>query len=296
MKTILFLVAALLCCPQLSVAAKQAKPAQQAGWVVRVNGKEVSQEAVFKRLWSSYGPQIVQTFIDEQLLRQEALRLKITVPPADIERLYAETERRLGKDGMRAEMLREGMTELDFRQRIELRLLTEGVVVRKAGIKVSDEDVKQFFEKEKTQLGRPESVRLSRILVATEKQAEDAIAKLKSGTSFADLASKISLDARTRSAGGNMGVVARGMLEPGVEREVFALPAGGVSRPIPDTDGYYVVKVDEKLPAEAADFAKMKDSLRDTVRGVKIRQALPGVMAELKKNAKIEFPGDNAKK
>ena len=300
MKKIFFVAAALVCCGQFVSAAATAKPqsrsAQPPSWVVKVNGAPVTREAVFSRLWSSYGAQVVQTFIDEQLLRQEAQRLKISVTPAEVNRLYAETESRLGKEGLRGEMAREGMTEADFRQRIELRLLTEGVVVKKTGITVSDEEVKQFFDKEKAQLGRPESVRLSRILVANQQQAEEAIAQLKNGTPFAELASKISLDLKTRAAGGSLGVVERGMLEPGVESEVFALPDGGLSRPIADTDGYYVLKVEEKLPAEPADFSKLKSKLGDTVRGVKIRQALPGVMAELKKTARIEFPGENSSK
>ncbi|HOX21928.1 MAG TPA: peptidylprolyl isomerase, partial [Elusimicrobiales bacterium] len=242
MRLALFALLTVLAAP-CGVQAALPAPKQQTqkqpaapNWVVKINGSPVTKEAVSKRLWASYAAQVVQTFIDEKLLRQEADKLKVSVKPLEVERIFEETEKRFGKEGFRAEMFREGMTLEDFRQRIELRLLTEAVVVKKAGITVSDEDVRQFFEKEKNSLGRSESVRLRRLLVKTEAEAKDAIAQLEKGASFQDLAAKISLDERTRAQGGDMGVVERGMLLPEVEKTVFAIPAGGLSQPISDSD------------------------------------------------------------
>ncbi|NLO90892.1 MAG: hypothetical protein GX410_02705 [Elusimicrobia bacterium] len=196
----------------------------------------------------------------------------------------------MGKEGLAAEMKREGFTPAEFRSRIEMRLLSEAVVMKKAPVSVSDAELKQVFEKQKDQLGRPESVRLSRLLFKTEKEAQDAVSKLKAGASFADMASKLSIDKLTKGKGGSVGIVPVSALVPEVAKVVSGLEVGGISKPIDDVDGFYVLRLDERLPAAPANFDEIKVQLREAVTGVKMRQALPQIIAELRKNAKITQP------
>lgn len=93
------------------------------------------------------------------------------------------------------------------------------------------------------------------ILVATELQANEVIARLNSGEDFGSLASLYSSDVTTREQGGDLGWFAQGeLLEPYLSEVAFSLQAGQVAGPIATSLGFHVVQVieraDQPVPEE----------------------------------------------
>lgn len=93
------------------------------------------------------------------------------------------------------------------------------------------------------------------ILVATELQANEVIARLNSGEDFGALASVYSSDVTTREQGGDLGWFARGeLLEPYLADVAFSLAPGQVAGPIATSLGFHVIQVieraDQPVPEE----------------------------------------------
>lgn len=111
------------------------------------------------------------------------------------------------------------------------------------------------------------------ILVATELQANEVIARLNSGEDFGALAAVYSSDVTTREQGGDLGWFAHGeLLEPYLAEIAFSLQPGQVAGPVATPLGFHVVQVveradqpvpEEKRPLVAqGQFELWVDSLR----------------------------------
>lgn len=106
---------------------------------------------------------------------------------------------------------------------------------------VSDADAKaQYGRVKDSRFGTPERRALQQILFPTKAEAEAAETRVKTGTSFEEIAKERGIDDATL----NLGTLARGeMLDPATADAAFALPEGGVSAPIEGRFGTALVRV-----------------------------------------------------
>lgn len=84
-------------------------------------------------------------------------------------------------------------------------------------------------------------VRCAHILVKSEVTANEVLAKLKNGDSFAKLAEQYSIDG-SRKRGGDLGLFGRGMMVKPFEEAAFKLNKGEVSGIVKTQFGYHIIK------------------------------------------------------
>lgn len=78
------------------------------------------------------------------------------------------------------------------------------------------------------------------------KKAEAALAELKQGKTFKDVALAYSEDPSAAATGGDRGMIGRGLLPPEVEAAAFALSPGETSSLVKSALGYHVLRVTER--------------------------------------------------
>jgi peptidyl-prolyl cis-trans isomerase D len=127
-------------------------------------------------------------------------------------------------------------------------------------IKVTDDQLKQQYEAQKSQYVIPEKRALEQVTFPDLAAAKAARAKIDSGTTFADVArqrglnpSDISLGTLTEADLGDRGPA------------VFALPKDGVSQPLKAPIGYALIHVVSITPGSSKSFADVKDELHKQV-------------------------------
>ena len=92
-----------------------------------------------------------------------------------------------------------------------------------------------------------DQVHARHILVASEVEADGVRAQLQDGVDFNILARQYSIDASTRSAGGDLGWFPMGfLLWPEVETAAFALQPGEISTVIKSEIGYHIIEITER--------------------------------------------------
>lgn len=109
----------------------------------------------------------------------------------------------------------------------------------------------------------PTSQGKSDFTVALKKLA-DVKAAIEKGTDFGEIAKQYSEDVDRAKVGGDAGWFARGMLDPRIEDELFALDVGSVSRPFAtaaQTTWYKVVGKEASRPLDDAQRQKLKDNI-----------------------------------
>ncbi len=129
---------------------------------------------------------------------------------------------------------------------VEDRILLEAIVqeLQKDRIAVSDEEVKEYLEKNEEKFANPEQVRVSHILLKRKSEAKKILNELREGANFERLARKYSIDSITAPRGGDLGYIYRGEMIPAFEEAAFALEnRNDISRIIETPFGYHLVKL-----------------------------------------------------
>ena len=168
-------------------------------------------------------------------------------------------------------------------------LLTKFAISRALeGVKVTDEEVKKFFDENPAQFQSGETVTASHILVDSEEKAKEIKAEIEAGTlSFAEAAKAYS-SCPSKENGGDLGSFGRGQMVKEFEDAAFSLELNIVSEPVATQFGYHLIKVTAKSEPTALGFEEIKEQLREQLLAEKQQKAYTSKINQLK----ILFPVD----
>ncbi len=185
---------------------------------------------------------------------------------------------------------RAGMTEGQFREQLEKDVLvyqvTQKVTVEPA--RMSDQALKEYYEKNRSKFQLPERIRLQVISMKEESKAKEAYQKIKSGEDFGSVAAKMSED-RYSVTGGDVGFIHKGRMIPAVEDMAWKLPKGAVGGPLLANGTWYIVRVEERAPARDLSFDEVKAKLKKEMESQRSNELTEKWLGDLKAKAKIEI-------
>jgi peptidyl-prolyl cis-trans isomerase C len=156
---------------------------------------------------------------------------------------------------------------------------------------ITDEEVKAAYDKEAAKVKISERVRARHILVQTEKEAKDVLARLNKGEKFEDIAKQVSLDG-SKDYGGDLGYFSSEEMVPEFSKAAFALKTGEISQPIKTDYGWHVIKLEDRKQGGAQPF----DQVKAGIKAVLMRKKVQDAVTELRKQAKIEIIDPDLKK
>ena len=178
-------------------------------------------------------------------------------------------------------------------QDLRKRLVVESFLKKKVEVesKVSDEDMKKFYEQNKDKFKSGEQIKASHILVKTEKEAKELLGKLKAGGNFEELAKKSSVDSSS-AKGGDLGWFGKGSMVPAFEKAALALKEGQTSEVVKSDFGFHIIKLTGKRPAGIRPFEEVKEQIKGAIMPTKQQEVFQKIKEELKKTAKITIKED----
>ena len=177
----------------------------------------------------------------------------------------------------------------------ELARLKESLLINYAAekavssVKVSPEEIKEYYEKNREQFVVGESVNASHILVDTEELATEILNKINAKEiSFEDAAKEYS-SCPSKANGGNLGDFTRGQMVPEFDAAVFAMEIGEVTAsPVKTQFGYHLIKLISKKESEVTPLEEIKNEISGMLIGEKRRSAYESKINQLK----IMYPVD----
>ena len=259
---------------------------------------------------------LLRDLIDSKLLSQKADELGISADTDLIKRL----------DDLRKQMHAESMEDLEkaaqaqgvsfeeFKQNMKESILTQKVIQQEVGahISVTQQEIQDYYNQHKSEMERPEQVRLSEILISTQpppakpgqpepssdqlvvqaKAKVDAIyAQLQKGAKFDAVAQKESAGP-TAGQGGDLEYFKRGTLSKQLEDQVFALKAGQYTEPIRTNQGWVILKVTEHTSEGIPPLKEVEPQIQERLYMTKMQPALRAYLTKLRENAYIDImPG-----
>jgi peptidyl-prolyl cis-trans isomerase C len=148
---------------------------------------------------------------------------------------------------------------------------------------VSDAQIKAEYDRYKSQVGDKE-YHARHILVETEQQAKDIIAKLKGGAKFEDLA-KQSKDPGSGANGGDLDWASPASFVPEFSKAMTSLQKGAITEtPVKTQYGYHVIKLEDVRAAKVPALDEVKQQIADSLQ----QKKLATFRDELMKKAKIQ--------
>jgi peptidyl-prolyl cis-trans isomerase C len=154
--------------------------------------------------------------------------------------------------------------------------------------KVSDEALKAEYDRIKASISGSE-YKARHILVATEAEAKDIIAKLKKDpAAFERIAMEKSTDPGSKLKGGDLGWFDLSRMVPEFGAAVAKLEKGKMTdEPVKTQFGYHVILLEDSKAIEAPPFDEVKSKIAQNMQ----EQNLKKWLDEIKAKAKIEVVG-----
>ncbi len=272
-----FLVAAAGCTLAVAACGKDGGQGTAQGPVVlKVNDKafttadverEINQELrrapreVQQLLSSKEGQkQFVERLLRRELLLQEAEKQKIGERPEVAEQVAA------------------------LRRELMIRAVLQEEIGAK--IKVEDKEVQDYFAAHQDEFSG-DQVRVRHILVGTEDEAKEVLARLAKNERFEDLARTLSKDSASAAKGGDLGYFGREQMVPDFAKAAFALKPGEVSSVVKTPFGYHIIQLVDRKKGEPLPYDQVKDQLRRRLLEERQNQRFQEWIKGLEAGAKI---------
>jgi len=284
--------------------------------VAQVNGQPISQAqfnqllaqakksyASQKKPWPAAGTpafdtlktQAVAYLVQRSEFQQEAQKLGVKITDADVEKRLKQIKKQYfgnSESRYKTQLKQQGLTDTQVRDDLRAQLIQEKIFAKvTAGAKVSDTDIKKYYDQHKSQYGTPEQRDVAHILVKSKSLADQLYAKVKAGANFGALAKKYSQDPGSKSQGGKL-TISKGQTVQNFDLMAFDLKTGAISHPVKTQFGYHIIKALGPIkPATTTPFAKVKASIKQQLLQQKRNVAMTTWSNKLKKdfNGKIKY-------
>lgn len=292
--------------------------------VARVNGTVLTDHDLQREIYTLFPyaaqhngqvppellPQIragaLKMIVFEELLYQEALRRKMNVPPAKLQKAEADFRAQFGSPDEYRQFLNQEFqgSERALVEKIRRSLLIDAMLKTEVDNKstVSVAEAKAYYAKNPARFEYPESFAIQTIsilppenatpanLKEMRKRAEDALKQAKATTSYEQfglLAEKISED-DYRVMMGDHKKVERSKLAPQVVQALLAMKDGQVSDIIQIDQAYTIIRLNQHILAGKMKFEDVKASLLQELRKRKVEETRAALDKRLRKTAKVE--------
>jgi foldase protein PrsA len=256
------------------VAAKKKQPLPK-------GSKQPSDATLKKQCKQEYDQlkkQVMQFLIQAEWVQQEAQKQGIKVSDKEVKQSFEDQKKQaFPNDKAYQQFLKtSGMSEEDVLFRVKLDQLQQKLTqkITEKSSKVSDQDIEDYYNKNKKRFAQPERRDLRIVLTKSEDKANQAKDAIDSGQPFKQVVKKYSIDEASKAQGGLLPSVAKGQQEKALDDAVFSAKKGELKGPVKTQFGWYVFEVQKVTPASQQSLDQSKDTIRNLLRSQRQQKTL----------------------
>ncbi|ELC8460061.1 peptidylprolyl isomerase [Clostridium perfringens] len=294
--------------------------------VATVNGEKITLgevdshlKGVFAQMKSKYGdkymddPQVaqqilqqrqsvVQSLVTDKVLVTEADKLGIKPSEEDIKKKVDEQFENIKKgmgDNFDKALEDEGYTEDTFKEFLKNQVIAEATVeYATKDVKVSDEDIKKYYDENKQQFVVKAGADVKHLLFPTEEEAQKAYDEIQSGkTTFDDLFNKYekNKDPKKEPIAENLGRVDynNSNFDKDFMEGLKGLKDGEISKPVKSSFGYHIIKATNITDKETQlTEEQAKEQIISILENQKKKEAYQKDLEQWKKDLNVKVYDD----
>ncbi len=234
--------------------------------------------------------QVVQFLVQREQFEQKASALDVKITDKQVDARLAQIQKQyFGGDKKKFEkqLKDQGLTQAQVRNDIRSQIVSEKIFAEVTGkVKATDQQVEDYYNKNKSQYSQPESREVRHILVKTRAKADDIYNQLKAGADFSALAKKYSQDTGSKANGGKL-TISKGQTVAPFDQTAFLLKTNEISKPVKTEFGFHVIQpVGPVKPAKVTPLKEVQESIRQQLAQTKKNEAMTKWVEQLKKDYK----------
>ena len=153
-------------------------------------------------------------------------------------------------------------------------------------VTITDDEVRDYYEKNKDTLFSPFIYTASHILVENEDQAKKIKTELDNGLDFGEAARKYSIDPSAQN-GGSLGQFPKGIMVKEFQDGLDTIEVGEISEPIKSEFGYHIIKLTDKTTDER-NYDDIKEQVKSTYEMGKRQDKYLEVINELLDKSEVK--------
>lgn len=154
-------------------------------------------------------------------------------------------------------------------------------------VRVSDEDLKEYYESHKDSFKVQPTFTASHILVESEDLANEIKEKIDNDGDFTELAKEYST-CPSKEQGGDLGTFQQGQMVKEFENALLENEIGDIVGPVKTQFGYHIINIKDKTEGKVKSFEEAKNEVKQTLLQLKKQQAYIDATDKLQKEYKIE--------
>lgn len=210
-----------------------------------VNGKEITEKDIDESIsrFPADRQQYISSKEGRQQLLEQIISFELIYDEAKDTGLENDAEYKYQAETMKREIL----TQLAIK-----KVLSE--------VKVTEDEVKDYYKANKDAFASPKQVHAKHILVDTEEKALEIKKEIENGKVFEQAAREYS-SCPSKEQGGDLGSFSRGQMVPEFEEVAFSQEIGSVSAPVKTQFGFHLIKVEDKNESGPKSFEEVKESI-----------------------------------
>jgi peptidyl-prolyl cis-trans isomerase C len=307
--------------PGQPLANQPAMPVEKIPAVVaKVNGREIKKaelmdgaQMVQMRLAQVGQPvnasadfyhHVLDELIAIILLQQDAKAQGITASDQEVQQMLAARKQNFpNEEAYKKALAQAGITEEKLREQARDTISVQKYVQTRLAPQatVSDQAVKDFYEKNKGQMNVPERFHLRHILVMVDpkatpadrekakQKAQDLLKRVQGGEDFAKVATEASDDPSSKGRGGDIGLVAKGQSPPAFEAAAFALKKPNELSPVVESSfGYHIIQLLERMPPSTVPYEQVKGRIEQMLKQQQVQKLFQVRADQLRAKGKVE--------
>ena len=270
------------------VAAAKKTQAKPAEGQPKLTDQQLKDQC--KQQYEQLRDQVLGLLISFQWIEREAKDQGVSVTDAEVDKSFEDQKKQtFPKDADYQKFLKDsGQTEEDVRMRVRLDLLSNKIrdKVIKGKDQVSEQQITDYYNKNKDRFAQPERRDLSIILTKTEAKANEAKQALEDGESFKSVAKEYSIDDASKAQGGKLPAVAKGQQEKAFDDAIFAAKKDQLEGPVKTQFGWYVFQVDKITEASQQTRDEAKETIKQLLASQNQQKALDAYVKDFRKRWK----------
>jgi len=250
-----------------------------------------SQEEI-KEIMTDVETEGLKRLIDDLLIVSEAKQRGVEVRAKAIDEKVEEVKKQYRSDEEFMEaLISNGSTLSDLRDKIKQQMQLAYIIDTeiRSKIVVTPHEITKYYEEHVDEFRKPEQLNLDSIIISAGENPKESKEKAKAALNLVQKGEDFAKVIKEYSDAPSIGSINKGQMQKDIEDTLFKLKPGEISSLIEVEGGFYIFKVNEKLPGKIASLEETRDYINDRLFQKRFEERYKEWIEQLRENAYIEI-------